>query len=293
MKCVPNQVLVFLGIVNGIALAFGLLIGLTGGQKSLFAGFGVLAMFFPLLAMLLTRFTTGRLVNYSPGWRRFSLPYALLAVTLIPLTLHGAMLPTAYTLENGLPWQDWLTPTADNRFHVPEPRAWGTLTHDELILRIALSAGVGLMIVSFLAFFEEIAWRAWLIPCLSTRMPPRCAVACVASLWAFWHTPFVISGLHHFDAIPVTVASVIMLVGQFGAGLVIGWLWLKTESIWVVTLAHGALNNWGQYAFKFMRDIGSHEGWVLLAGNLALLTVGSFLLIQGSIKNHSPSRQIA
>jgi hypothetical protein len=47
----------------------------------------------------------------------------------------------------------------------------------------------------------------------------------------------------------------------------------------MVALAHGALNNWGQYAFKFMAGPGQlHEGTVLAAGGLALLAVGSVLL---------------
>lgn len=37
----------------------------------------------------------------------------------------------------------------------------------------------------------------------------------------------------------------------------IGRLWVRTESLWIAALTHGALNNWGQYAFKFMDDEGT------------------------------------
>jgi membrane protease YdiL (CAAX protease family) len=37
------------------------------------------------------------------------------------------------------------------------------------------------------------------------------------------------------------------------AGLIIGWLWLRTESIWLAAIAHGAMNNWGQYASSTCR----------------------------------------
>jgi len=50
--------------------------------------------------------------------------------------------------------------------------------------------------------------------------------------------------------------------------LVIGWLWLKTESIWIVSLAHGALNNWGQYAFKYMQFVQAPDLIVVSAGSL-------------------------
>jgi hypothetical protein len=47
----------------------------------------------------------------------------------------------------------------------------------------------------------------------------------------------------------------------------------------MVALAHGALNNWGQYAFKFMAGPGQlQDGAVLAAGGLALLAVGTVLL---------------
>ncbi len=66
-------------------------------------------------------------------------------------------------------------------------------------------------------------------------------------------------------------------------GLIIGWLWIRTESIWLVAIAHGALNNWGQYAFKYMKDsvtpeaVGSDLA-ALRAAGVALLVVGVFLL---------------
>ena len=66
------------------------------------------------------------------------------------------------------------------------------------------------------------------------------------------------------------------------AGLVIGWLWLRSESMWLVMLAHGALNNWGQYAFKYMQDfVAADPAVVLGVGNVGLLLAGSLLVSQG------------
>jgi membrane protease YdiL (CAAX protease family) len=66
-------------------------------------------------------------------------------------------------------------------------------------------------------------------------------------------------------------------------GLILGWLWLRTESIWLVAIAHGASNNWGQYVFKFMKDSGTpnRDLAVLDSGSLALLLVGALLLWRG------------
>jgi hypothetical protein len=71
--------------------------------------------------------------------------------------------------------------------------------------------------------------------------------------------------------------------GIAAAGLVMGWLWLRTGSVWIVALAHGALNNWGQYAFKFMEDftVPPPEA-VLAAGSVALYLLGAVLLTFGA-----------
>ena len=50
----------------------------------------------------------------------------------------------------------------------------------------------------------------------------------------------------------------------------------------MAALAHGALNNWGQYAFKYMEKGGEPNDMVVLAaGGLAVLAVGGLLLEYG------------
>jgi membrane protease YdiL (CAAX protease family) len=76
---------------------------------------------------------------------------------------------------------------------------------------------------------------------------------------------------------------VILPPGTLAAGLILGWLWVRTESVWLVALAHGALNDWGQYAFKYMNESTPPEIEiaVLSGGSLALLLVGLLLLCFG------------
>jgi membrane protease YdiL (CAAX protease family) len=192
--------------------------------------------------------------------------------------------------DGRLRWQDWLTPQSDGLFHTPASRGWGSLTMQGLLGHIALNAVVGLAIVSFMAFFEEIGWRAWLLPRLADRMGARRGVVGTAIIWALWHLPFILSGIQHIDGVsPVKLAFTLPFT-ILGAGLILGWLWLRTESIWLVAIAHGALNNWGQYAFKYMKDSTAPEKdlIVLSAGSVALLGVGILLLWTGVVSPTSP-----
>jgi membrane protease YdiL (CAAX protease family) len=131
-----------------------------------------------------------------------------------------------------------------------------------------------------LAVFEEIGWRAWLLPRLEARLSSAKAVILTSAIWALWHVPFQLSGIQHIDGISPPTLAVYISFGIFASGLMIGWLWLQTRNIWIVSLAHGSLNNWGQYAFKFMTDrpVTSDDLLVLSAGSLAQLLVGIVLL---------------
>jgi membrane protease YdiL (CAAX protease family) len=128
-------------------------------------------------------------------------------------------------------------------------------------------------------------------------MSEQRSILTVALLWAFWHIPFVLSGVTHLANVPVSKAVFILPLGDFGAGLVIGWFWMRTQNVWLVSIAHGALNNWGQYAFKFMQDqtpsaamhaLGPFESIVLAGGCLSLVVLGVLLVGMAGFR---PSQQ--
>ena len=148
-----------------------------------------------------------------------------------------------------------------------------------------LNALVGLIVVSSLALFEEVGWRAWLLPRLVDRIGVRRAIVATSIIWALWHVPFQLSGIQYVEGVSPLGVSVTIVPGTMAAGLILGWLWLRTESIWLVALAHGASNNWGQYAFKYIKDSGTpdQDMAVLGAGFLALFSVGVLLVL--SIKS--------
>jgi CAAX protease family protein len=272
----------FVLIAYALSIGLSAIVWLTGADKSPFAFIcGTAAMFVPAVATFIVVTATAA----EPPmlrWDHFPRRYLPAALLLIPLVMHAVMLPVAAALWGGLPWAPWLTPDANGIYHTPAERSWGALTTLGLAGRLGMNLIVGLLATSTLAFFEEIGWRAWMLPRLLERMGSRRAVVTSALIWAFWHTPFALSGIHHLPGIPTALTVATLPLVTFGAGLIIGWLWLRTGSIWIVSLAHGAHNNWGQYAFKFMNDGGPggepRDMLVLAAGGLALIAVGGVLL---------------
>jgi uncharacterized protein len=281
--------LVFIGTVYALSIALSLLVGLTGGFESALIQLRFLSMFFPALAVLVVRFLTNERPQLE--WNRFPLKYVPLALLLMPVVMHAAMLPVAAAYEGRLPWEAWLKPQPDGLYHSPAQLGWGALTLNGLVRRIGINAFVGLTIASFLAFFEEVGWRAWLLPRLVERGGVRRAVVITSVIWAAWHVPFELSGIQHIDGVSPAHLAVTLPFGIFGTGLVIGWLWVRTGSIWIVTLAHGALNSWGQYAFKYMMFVRAPDSVVGAAGGLAVLVVGA-LLLTGSLTTPRPTPHV-
>jgi membrane protease YdiL (CAAX protease family) len=249
----------YLAIVYALSIALSLLIGFTGGHASSVAGLALLTMFMPAIAVLIV-YSAWReaphIVSLMPPMR-----YVLIALFFIPALMHAVMLPLMATLAGRLHWS------------TPSPAD------------IARNAVVGVLIVSVLAFFEEIGWRAWLLPRLVDRITPRRAVVVSSILWAIWHVPFQLSGIQYIAGVSPWKLAIVVPIGTMGAGLIIGWLWLRTHNVWLAAIAHGAMNNWGQFAFKYIQGTApaSVDLTVLASGSVAVLLAGSLLLAVSSV----------
>jgi len=282
-----NQLNIFFGIVFCFSIIFSLFIGLTGGHESKF----VLLDFFvsvpiPIAVLIMSKVFNAPVQRLD--WNKFSVRWLILALFLMPLVIHIVCLPLMVFLNNGrLPWQSWLIANKDGMYNSPDSLGWGRLTSSRLILRIFINAFAGVIIVSLLAFLEEIGWRAWLLPRLIEKFDIKKGVLIGAVVWALWHVPFMWSGIIYIKNVPANLVALINPLGIIGAGIVINWFWIKTKSIWIVCIAHGALNNWGQYAFKFMQDITTdlqaQQLWLFAGVNASLLILG--LIVLATVKN--------
>ncbi len=273
----------YLLIAFSLSILLSLFIGFTGGHASAFIWAGYFSMVIPAISVFVMTVIYKDPVR-SVAKKTTSAKYIFAAIFLIPTAIHIVCLPLLAYLSNGhLPWQLWLTPDKNGLYHSPEKIGWGVLTFTQLIFEIVKNAIVGLIIVSALAFFEEVGWRAWMLPRLLNRFSTKKAIAIGAAIWALWHIPFMLSGILYLNGISATQTALIHPFGIFGAGIIISWLWLKTNSILIASLAHGALNNWGQYAFKFMEDNPANmqnQLVLFIAINATLFVTGMIVLLR-------------
>jgi len=102
------------------------------------------------------------------------------------------------------------------------------------------SIPIGALINGLLTFGEEVGWRGWLLPHLRSRMGTWSSLVASGAIWGAWHSPLILLG-YNFQQ-PNVFGLLLMIVGSVFISIFLGWLRLRSRSLWPSVFAHGALN---------------------------------------------------
>jgi membrane protease YdiL (CAAX protease family) len=146
----------------------------------------------------------------------------------------------------------------------------------QTLANLGLSLAIGLVF----AFSEEVGWRGYMLPRLTTLgLVP--AMLVVGFAHGVWHLPLMLlTPYYHSSGTPWIVVP-LFLVTLTLAGIFYGYLRISTASVWPVAIAHAVFNFTWSLGSEFvvpgspdtMEYIGGESGVLVIAGLLVAVIV--------------------
>ncbi|WP_123536699.1 CPBP family intramembrane glutamic endopeptidase [Halosimplex salinum] len=109
---------------------------------------------------------------------------------------------------------------------------------------------------SLATFGEEFGWRAYLLPKLAPMGWQR-ALAAHGVVWGVWHWPVIAMGYNYGVGYPGApwLGLLAMVVATVGLGVFLGWLTLRSGSVFPAVVGHAMINGSAGLATLFATDI--------------------------------------
>jgi membrane protease YdiL (CAAX protease family) len=114
-----------------------------------------------------------------------------------------------------------------------------------IFVALQLVAGVLISPIanSLATFGEEFGWRAYLLPKLMP-LGGRKAMLLIGIIWGVWHWPVIFMGYEYGFKYPghPWVGPLLFIWITFCFAVFLGWLTLRSQSIWPAIIGHAAIN---------------------------------------------------
>jgi uncharacterized protein len=289
MESVINKkhLYIYLGFAFGLAWLFGLIVFLTGGivnSPEIIAGSKITLalaliaigyMWAPTLANIFTRLVTHQgwddllvKLNFKKSWKFWLAAWIGPAI----LTIIGG---AAYFLIFPAQFDGNLTTLQKMLAATP---GYASVNPWLMILGQVISAIlVAPVINSFFTFGEEFGWRGYMLPLL-LPLGEKKAYLVSGLIWGLWHAPVIAMGHNFgFDYPGFPWLGILMMIWFcILAGTFLGWLSIKSKSVWLAVVGHAAINGIAGLAVLFQLGTPS-----MLLGPSPLGLIGSlgFLVV--------------
>jgi membrane protease YdiL (CAAX protease family) len=240
-----NNILWYLGIVFILSYVWQYLIYITGGVESKLFPFlmwipGIVAVFFIIFTRKGFRKIGWGLKRWEYIFPAIFIPLAVsLGLTFLIQELNlGSLSDKLFVFKDGMLESSKIGLVLGNHKQ--------TITF--FVLNITLSHIIFLIGGSILTLGEELGWRGYIQEKLLRKYGLTWGFITLGAIWGYWHLPIILMG-YNFPNHPVLGALLLMPIGTIFLGIFLGWLYLRSKSIWMPALAHASINLFSGFIF--------------------------------------------
>lgn len=135
----------------------------------------------------------------------------------------------------------WLTGLAQFQLPLPaQSHLYSESPSSNLLASLFVSATLGTAVSCVATFGEELGWRGYMLTrMIAAGMPTPILVSGI--IWALWHVPIILSGQYASGAHP-RLSAVLFVIGVVAESYLVGYVRLRSGSVWPAVTMHGAWN---------------------------------------------------
>ena len=178
-------------------------------------------------------------LDLGPGDR----PWLLLAAFLLPIVMELVLVIAAVRLnlaavDRGLILNrdGWVTLSPSIKLLLGSDKQ----TPFKFILNLLATLAVAAAFSLLFSLAEEIGWRGYLQGPLTERFSLTWGLVLNGVFWGIWYIPVVLKG-YRFPEYPRLGAYVFMPVFTIAAGIVTGWFYWLTGSLWAAAILNASI----------------------------------------------------
>ena len=145
------------------------------------------------------------------------------------------------------------------------------------IFNMVVSHLLFLIVGSILTLGEELGWRGYLQEKLLRKYGIIKGLVVLGAIWGYWHFPVILMG-YNFPSQPILGAFLLMPLGTIFLGIFLGWIYLRSRSIWMPAFAHTSINLFSGLLYgmtMYENEIYRQIVWIIAWGIIAIFCVFS------------------
>ncbi len=270
MNTKKNNFIWFCVVVFAVSILWDILILQTGRVESPFFSFLMWIPGLTAVVFLIVRKEGFRKIGWGVGkW------WVLAPAVLVPLSVSLAVAVLLVVLDLGafvgrvFTFKEGMVEIAAIRLMLGNQAQ----SIPFFFLNFILSHVFFLIAGSVLTLGEELGWRGYLQEKILRRFGLNGGFLLLGLIWGYWHAPVILMGFNFPDH-PVLGALVLMPIGTVFLGIFMGWVYLRSRSIWITALAHASGNLFSGIVFQLVdmkkSDLYQQILWIGFWGLVAI-----------------------